>query len=479
MSNNKYNDDEFINLIGKRGIMSLRQIAEWMGLNTTRGVDRYLSRMADKENPLIVGRNIPRPWAGRGAQTAYILTSFGAEYYNKLNGTDITAPDAGSLAASFSHSLGVIDIGFALKKIGAPSFFESRVVIDHQTNEFIRPDVSYQLNSDDSLRIIEFEQSRDYKNLNNLLLKRLFRWQKAIIEGVIHSDIIVLFSLVKNDKWMISAWMKALNAFVQKNGEEPFFTIWYMGMKDFLANPTLDTRSFKCLPHSIDPESFLLSAERERFFAQRESEMFSPESMDKALLDTQTFWRLSWTRLLALQKREAARRSLLDACDLLYEKSRTDDLGDTGAGSIPWLSIGLIRFWLERPPYKELRVGLIDVLKEYKSAYGRGAGVAADYLEKAIWESLLYKFNIGRDGPLSFRTKLPDDTVKKKNHPGILPVFEIIAPWAGRDAQEDADWSARSLEWLVNMLIQYPVELGLTKENRKPQSSVALESPSS
>ncbi len=474
MSNIKYSDDEFINLIGKRGVMAVKQIAEWLGSASTRGIEDRLKIMAKSANPLVVNRTIVRPWISKSPQTTYILTPFGADRYNEINHTSILSPDIDTLPENYVHSLGLIDIGFAFKKMGVPCTYESRTIIDNQTNEFIRPDVAFKFQGEDRVHVVELERSRSSKDLKTRLLGRLFRWQKAAMNAIIHPDIMVLFSLDKGDNLMIAAWIDALNAFIEKSGDNPAFTVWYMDFAAFLKNPTLDLRRFNRFPVSTDPESFLLAAERERYFNQKRAEMFTPEDVDNTLKEAEDFYWGSRGRWLIIQSSDGVRRAFLDSCDSLHKLSINGCPSDFQTGSLPWLAINAIRFWLERPAYKDFRVGLIDAIREYKSSYGRGINTAANYLEKIIWESLLYKFDIGRDGPLSFRARLADDTTKQKNHTGIIPSFEIIAPWAGRESQEDADRSARSLEWLVNMLMLYPTELGLTKENKKPQSSPAL-----
>lgn len=480
MSNIKYSDDDFINLIGMCGVMSLDQMMEWQGTKSKRGIEDRLKALAQANNPPIVGRTIPRPWISPHKRSSFILTSFGADIYNRLNNTNIVAPDENTLIANYIHSLGLVDIGFALKKLGMPCAFESRVIIDDQTSEFIRPDVSFQL-ANNERHVIELERSRSTSGLQDRLLGRLLRWQKAVLNAKIAPDIFVLFSLDKNDNWMMSAWLESLNAFVQKTGEQPAFTVWFLDFKEFLDRPTLDVRRFNKMPVSVHPASFLLAAERERYFAELDAKKFSPDALSNSLALTHEFWKYHWLDLLAVQKSDLVRRAFLDSCDDLYQKNLLirQHHGDTYNGSIPWLAIETLRFWLEQPIFKSFRAGLIDALREYKSAYNRGVSVAADYLEKIVWESLLYKFEIGRDGPLYFRTRLPDSNTRQKNLPDVIPSFELVAPWAGRDTQEAADQTARALEWLVNMLVLYPAELGLIRENKKPTSSPAAKSASS
>jgi hypothetical protein len=100
---------------------------------------------------------------------------------------------------------------------------------------------------------------------------------------------------------------------------------------------------------------------------------------------------------------------------------------------------------------------------------------AADALERLVWGVLLRQFGIGKNGPVSFYAQAGSSEKDKDRRSGLIPVFAISSPWSGvREDQDQADATVKALTWLVEMLIGYPTELGLTKENKKAQSSVHM-----
>ncbi len=456
--------------------MTSAQMSEWLGFGKARGVEVRAKNMRDEDgNPLVISRNITCPW--RTGRTTLILNTFGAIQYNKFFKTRIVAPDEHTRISNHIHAIGLIDIGLALKKLGIEFNLEYRVNITEDQKEYIRPDVFYKLGG--RQYIIEFERSRELYNLHNRLVERFYRWQNMLRDasaGNVSSDIIVLFSLDPDDRDTLCIWMKALHTFIQEAGEQPAFNIWFMSLTNFLNDPTLDLDSYKRLIPSDTPVTVLLDAERERFFAHEAAVLLREVAIKKSFEAVENYWTYNNGRMLDLQSEESSRRAFLDVCDSIFKMAHWGRPADHHNGSIPWLGVNTLRFWLERPELSDLRIGLIDALREYNSAYARGVDVAAKSLERMVWTVFLHKFGIGKDGPLSFFAYTADPGDKDNGRGGIFPVFSIRQPWCGRCDSEQMEATTLALGWLVDTLITYINELGLNKENKNPISTLVVES---
>ena len=475
----KVENDEILELVGMQGVATATQVQQWYGAKKDAGIRIRMKNMSKADNPVLTHRNLPLPWHNSKPIAAAFLTDIGADVLNERHGTSIIAPSPATQLKNFVHGLGLVDIAIALKKMGIPFDLERRVDIDGADGEFIRPDVLCRVK--DSRYLIEFEQTRSEQELSERLLGRLRRWQKIFKSpgaqyADVSSDVIVLFALKEmGDNYTATKWSESLYTLSQELGQPPAFSVWTMPLKDFLDNPTLDLRHFRLLPPSAHPDADALAAERERFFASQVAGLLSPADMLLAREAAHLFCQEYRGRLSQLQLTTLERRRFLDDCDAFYRMAYSAQDSAYHNGSVPWIGIGVLRYWIEQPVFADFRIRLIDALEKLKSSYGRGLNSAADTLERLVWDTLLRQFGIGRDGPLSFYAQIGTTEKDKDRRNGLVPVFNISVPWAGiREDQEQAELTIQSLTWFVMMLVEYSVELGLTKANKKAQSSVVL-----
>ena len=474
-------DRAILEFVGLQGVATSAQGQQWFGLRYEKPIRDRMTKMSSGNNPLLTHRNLPRPWASRYRVYSAFLTDAGAAVLNETNGTSILAPSQATQEKNFVHGLGIVDIALALKQMGLSCDMERRMDIpDDDDGGFIRPDILCHL--DGSHMLIEFEQTRSEQKLSERLLGRLRRWQEIFTSPVMRDvlpDVIVLFAMKESeDRYTTSTWSKVLYELSQELGGPPAFSVWSMSIADFLKNPTLDLRRYKRLVPSLYPDSDALADERERFFRAQAVSVPSLPGLQKAWQAAGSYHLDYRGRLTEMQLTISVRKAFLDCCDDLFsmvisgpESSRWNN------GGVPWIGIGVLRYWIEQPVFADFRIRLIDALEKFKSSYGRGLNSAADALERLVWDTLLRQFGIGRDGPLSFYAQIGTTEKDKDRRSGLVPVFIISAPWAGiRENQDEADTTVQSLTWLVTMLMEYSVELGLTKDNKKAQSRTVLDS---
>ena len=134
------------------------------------------------------------------------------------------------------------------------------------------------------------------------------------------------------------------------------------------------------------------------------------------------------------------------------------------ASAIPWLSIELLRQWLEQPQLSDLHERLITGLAEVKAGYTRGISAASDILDRVVWEYMLSFFNFAPGGPLDFRSTYGNEQENKHKTRGLIPVTTIKSiPWDGVCDEEEAHKIEDAINWMISIFIQYPGELGLRK----------------
>ncbi|NSW52909.1 MAG: hypothetical protein HPY85_10425 [Anaerolineae bacterium] len=476
-------DRAILEFVGMQGVATSAQGQQWFGLRYEKPIRDRMTKMSNGNNPLLTHRNLPRPWASRYRVYSAFLTDAGAAVLNEMNGTTILAPSQATQEKNFVHGLGIVDIAIALKRMGLSCDMERRMDIpDDDDGGFIRPDILCHL--DGSHMLIEFEQTRSEQNLSERLLGRLRRWQEIFTSPVMRDvlpDVIVLFAMKESeDRYTTSTWSKVLYELSQELGGSPAFSVWSMSIADFLNNPTLDLRRYKRLIPSLYPDSDALADERERFFHAQAVSVPTLPGLQKAWQAARSYHLDYRGRLTEMQLTTSVRKAFLDCCDDLFsmvisgpESSRWNN------GGVPWIGIGVLRCWFEQPSMSDFRLRLINALESLKSSYGRGLYSAADTLERmVVWGTILRQFGFGRGGPLAFYAQVGTSEKDQDRRSGLIPVFTISSPWPGiREDQDAANVTVQALTWLVQTLMDYPVELGLTKENKKALSSVTLNSP--
>ncbi len=470
-------EEVILELVGMQGVITASQVAEWFGVKTRFGIRNRMTDMCRRDNPLLTNRNLPRPWRNFRAESAAFLTDIGAAVLNERNGTSIIAPNPMTQRKNLIHALGLVDIAIALKKAGILFELERRININDDGDEFIRPDVFCHVNG--VRHLIEFEQSRGEEELSARLLGRLRRWQKVFTSPGfedVSSDVIVLFDLDKDDRYTLVKWSAALNSLAEELGCLPAYSVWAMNVITFLNNPTLDLHYFTRVRASNNPDADALAAERERFIAYQLNHRMTLEGMLAARNAVESIFDEYRGRLLEMQYSTVERQQFLNDCDTFYQQAHSGRPSEFQNSGIPWLGIAMLRCWIEQPVFADFRLILIDALEKLKSSYTRGLNSAADTLERLVWDVLLRRFEIAKGGPLKFYAAI--GTPEKDNYrsSGLVPVFSIQSPWHGvREDQEKAETTVQALTWLVRMLMDYPVELGLTKANKKAQSAALLE----
>lgn len=468
--------DQILDLFQTFSVLTADQIGNLLGVNTLYSIRTQLNQMSiQKEMPPISSRNIARPWVGTHSNLAFFLTEYGARIVSERHDIRVVAPKGTTLRKNFVHGLALTDIGIALNSLGAPFQIEKRVILNEDTDEFIRPDVLCL--HDDKRHLIELEQSRSEQDLDVRLLGRLRRWQKAFTSPEmedVSSDVIVLFSIKKDDKHTVAVWMKVLNQLQDELGGPAAFSVYALELSTFLKSPTLDLRKFRLLAPSDFPEAAMLASERERFFEREISTRIDAAGMQSALDKTKSFYINYRGKLQAITRTNTERCSFLDHVDQLYMMSEFGEY----AGAVPWLGISLVRYWLEQPIYIAFRLELIDAIERLKSSYARGTNTAAETMERMVWTVLLRRFGFARGGPLTFLPQIGSNERDKNPRTGLIPVFSISTPWAGiRETEIAAETTCRSLTWLVDLLVDFQEELGLTRESKKAASVAALDPP--
>jgi len=481
-SQKKIEDIDVLEFVGMQGVATSIQAQRWFGLEREDGIRKRMTRLCTCENPWLTNRNLPRPWINSHNYFAAFLTDLGAAVLNERNGTRIIAPSQATQQKNLVHGLGLVDIAVELRHMGLEFDLERRIDIDRAENEFIRPDILCRL-PNGQRQLIEFEQTRSEQELRSRLLGRLRRWQQLFSGSEmpgISRDVIVLFAFTTSkkdpDRHTTSIWSEMLHRLMDELGAPLAFTVWSMPLGEFLGNPTLELIRYKQLLPSLHPDADALAAERERFFARQLESILPAGKVTLTKQATQDYFQEYRWRLATMQSESSLIKQFLDVCDHLYAMAFSGPEETRRNGSVPWLGIGVLRFWLEQPLLAKFRLDLIDTLESFRSSYGRGLYSAADALERLVWGVLLRQFGIGKNGPVSFYAQVGSSEKDKDRRSGLIPVFAISSPWSGvREDQDQADVTANALTWLVQMLLDYPTELGMTKENKKAQSSAYMD----
>ncbi len=461
-------------------IQGLATHAQIMGLLGTGKSQTYdaLKQMTGI-NPLLWSANIPRPWVRVGSgrfERTFALTEIGAKELSKLTGERYQMVDPTNNVRNLQHNLALVDIAIKLLELKIPHRVNRRLNVTDQ-DDYVRPDITFcPLGAQQ--HIIELEQSRFRYDLDNKLFERMLKWEELFSGPESHntsSDIIVLFSLEKWDDYTIASWMSTLDALIKKIQRKPSFKIWFMPFEEFYRSPTLDIAAYNRLEPSNKPGEKIMQIERERVLADEITSQHVISNNAEIIQNKIAAYHEENSGLLReLQTICYPQEFFFNLCDWLYKECQTQFPDGYERSAIPWLSIGVVRYWLELDEFSDLRQRLIAALSDVRAAYMRGLSAAADAMERMVWNVLLRYFGFTRGGPLAFYVMVGSDKEINKRS-GLIPVVKIEYPWNKvRESEAAAIKTETSLTWLIDLITQYPNELGLTKDNKRGKSSYVL-----
>jgi len=449
----------------------------------------------------------PRPWKkSTGAPEAiYYLTEAGAYEYTKLTGIRLVAPDPQAQPKSKQHALALVDIAIAIRDKNGRCICNRQVNIDKgdeyeeeeinnaiypdgKKNTYTRPDIQFSyIGTPDYVQFIEYEQSRKQIFLEDILVARMNRWQDLLTseDGTHYSkNIMVLFFLDPVDqekRTSKSNWMKALYRFIElRNGELPAFKIYYKDFPEFIQKPTLSKNDYVLMEASQDPETYFLRKDNEEFFNQKAKEILEPLNSDLSNKANAEYYKEKFPVLAGMQNYTGRQEYFFMQVKELYGLSiLIDKPYGYSLASVPWVSIGLLRQWVEQPQLHTLRERLVVGLAEVHAGYLRGMSIAADILDRVMWESIFPYFNFAQGGPLGYFTNLNNSIDGKEKNNRLIPVTNVSSHWEGVcTTDKEARLIEDAINWMIATFVQYPGELGLAK-NEKPYMTILHESISS
>jgi hypothetical protein len=461
-----------------QGIATPAQVSNILNISETQA--RYGLGKLTRKNPALWSMNIRRPWITDGSgrpERVFVLTEVGALELSELTGEQVSAPSRKNQVRKFQHALALVDIANVLIKASIPYRIDRQMSVS-ESDEYVRPDVEFILQGAQR-HILELEQFRLKFDLQIQILNRMHRWQTLLTSQEtddICSDIIVLFSLNKKDNYSIAIWMSALDALIQQIKQAPAFTVWFMSFSDFMADPTFDLARYRRLEPSPKPQEGILKIERERVLADEIGRRISAQDCCVVNKKIEQYWLENRGQLQEMQTIFHPQEFFLNLCDRLYDMCLIANPRGYGRAAIPWLAIGMVRYWLEMTEFADLRERLVIAISEVRSFYSRGLSSAADSLERLVWEVLLKHFGFARGGPLVIFTNIGSSEKDKFHCSGLVPIVRIHRPWEGvRETEEAASKTEVALTWLIELLLHFQIELGLTKMNKRGKSSYVME----
>jgi hypothetical protein len=499
--------ETILKLFEHQGMLTIQQALTLYPENISdsslrRCVKKMIVPVNDHPKALLGFSNITRPWISpTGApEIYYYLTEAGAYEYTKLTGIRLVAPNPQAQPKSKQHALALVDIAIAIREKNGKCICNRQVNIDKgdefedefinsaqpddKRNSYTRPDIQFTyVGNPDFVQFLEFEHSRKPKRLEDILVARMNRWQDLLSseDGNHYSkNIMVLFFLDPEDqkeKTSQSIWMKALYKFIElRNGELPTFKIYSMDFRDFIKKPTFSIKDYVLMEASQDPETYFLRKKNEEFFNRKAKEIFEPLNSDLSNKANDEYYKEKYSVLAGMQNYTGRQEYFFMQVKKLYELSiLTDKPNGYSLASVPWVSIGLLRQWVEQPQLRTLRERLVVGLAEVHAGYLRGMSVAADILDRVMWESIFPYFNFAQGGPLGYFTNLNISIDGKEKDNRLIPVTNVSSHWEGVcTTDEEAHLIENAINWMIATLIQYPGELGLTK-NEKPYMSILFE----
>lgn len=497
--------ESLLSLFQYQGMLTLPQIRELMDLPPEesdkalrRRLKKYLMGPSDEVPQALVSDTlrIKRPWVDtKGASTnLYLLTDVGAATLQKITSRGMEPPNPNSKPKNKQHALALTDIAIYIKKNIGDCLVNRSVIFktEEENNNDVtntRPDIQFWYTREKFIQFVEFEHTREQNKeiLANILYGRMERWQKLFssdnfIKGGYSKNIMVLFFLDKNDDWTLFLWQRLLHKLLSEgtNGQPLSFNLYWKDFRDFWDKPTLKVEDYLPLLPKSDPEQERKDLENELYFKERGAELLEPLEEGEGERSTDRYLAKNKQDLITLQNYTARQTFLFNQIRRLYQISQDEQLPKAGlaGSSIPWLSIGLLRQWIEQPQMNKLRNRLIDKLNEIDKGYARSLNTASDLVNRMMWDSFFSFFNIAPGGIVEFNSA-PRSADDKKN-PGdlIVPVVEF-SEWEGIfKSERQADETAKAIEWMVKIILKFTGEMGLMK-NAKSYMSILKESVTS
>jgi hypothetical protein len=499
--------ETILKLFEHQGMLTLKQALSLYPEKITysslsRSLKKLVTPTDDRPKALLGFSSITRPWISTmGAPESYFyLTEAGAYEYTKLSGIRIVAPDPQAQTKSKQHALALVDIAIVIREKNGTCICNRQVNIDKRDefeeefndstqpedkkSSYTRPDIQFNyIGTPNSVQFIEFEHSRKPKRLQDILIARMNRWQDLLTseDGKHYSkNIMVLFFLDPEDQEKgvsLSIWMRALYRFIElRNGELPVFKIYYKDFRRFFNSPTLSIKDYALMEASQDPETYFLRKKNEEFFNRKSTEVIEPLNSDLSNKANEEYYKEKFQVLVGMQNCTGRQEYFFMQVKKLYELSIvTNKPNGYSLASVPWVSIGLLRQWVEQPQLRTLRERLVIGLAEVHTGYLRGMSIAADILDRVMWESIFPYFNLAQGGPLGYFTNLNNSIDGREKNNRLIPVTNVSSHWEGVcTTDKEAHLIEDAINWMIATFIQYPGELGLTK-NEKPFMSILYE----
>jgi len=510
-----FTEEQVLRLFQYQGVLTKEQAAEFLyqekkpsdtKIANVYRILKSLHQENDTRSNLIWRHDIYRPWFVEKPghpEAMFGLEKEGATALNKLTGEKQHEIRKNSAPKSLQHSLALVDIAVSLMDrtvickcnrqvtINTDQVFdddndeENTIIVNDEDQDqdqnnkvkkpYIKPDVqvSY-LETPNLIQLIEYEQLRDQKEIGNLILKRMRKWVSLLNspEGTTYKkDILLLFwhgeGKIINDNLFV--WNKALHDLIEENKPQtPPFRIYYREFKEFLSNPTTDTKDYTLLLASNNPEAEHEKLIRESFIRSAAAQCFIDPHDAETTNRIKNYADQKRDLFVSMENNVTRQQYFFDTVRLMHEESQTNNTSHAGLAlaSLPWTSIGIVRFWLSLPENRHLRLALIKSVAGVQSSYGKGLFNAQDAIERMIWNSLFRFFGFGKGGYLSFFTIQSEGEADRNKNGGITPVVTIKAPWEGVFIDRgDEKPTTDAITWLISLLLNYYPELGLLKDN--------------
>ncbi len=262
--------ETILKLFEHQGMLTIQQALILYPENISdSSLRRYLKKLAvptdDRPRAFLCQSSISRPWASpTGApESYYYLTDAGADEYTKISGKRLDPPNPQAQPKSIQHALALVDIAITIRDKNAVcvcnrfvnikddeehnELLGDQPVIEGKPKKYTKPDIQFNyIGNPDFVQFIEFEHSRKPKQLLDILVARMNRWQDLLTseDGKHYSkNIMVLFFLDPDDqenRVSLSIWMRALYRFIElRNGEVPVFKIYHKDFRSYFNSPTL------------------------------------------------------------------------------------------------------------------------------------------------------------------------------------------------------------------------------------------------
>jgi hypothetical protein len=309
-------------------------------------------------------------------------------------------------------------------------------------------------------------------DLENKILERMRRWQKILTKeqgnDQYFKEIFVLFNLEETDNYTLRIWAKAYETLYKELNTPPEFIVWYKPFKEFYAAPSFNLNEYTRLTMGDVHISTILTEEKKKDIVR----LTNRPVFDKAAIDQRMddYFEENRESFHQLQKNDETQRFFFEEVERLHRMATSydDDYQGLAQAATPYLSINLVRTWLECPDLIGLRAALVDAIANVQASYARGLNAAGASLERMIWNVLFRYFGFDRYGPLSCTVQIGSNDQGKDRSNDLIPTVSISTPWNGVcDDSNTGKEMEHALTWFINMLFRYNQELGLVKNRRK------------